>query len=339
MTKKLKRIALIAFTIPLLLQSCNEKMEIAKSGILVPYTADEDSSIPSITVNGIKIHAESFGPKTGNLIIMIHGGPGGDYRYLLHAKDLINQGYQVVFYDQRGAGLSQRIDKANYPTGSSLTIDLMYADLKAVIEHFNNNKKPVIIFGHSWGAMLATGFAGRYPNLLSGLILCEPGGLKWNDVEDYVKRSRSLNIWSEALNNTTYIDQFITAGENDHAILDYKMSMFASSNPITGEGVSDKSSFWRSGAVISTVLFDEGKEKNLDFSAGINQLNKKVLFFYSEKNKAYPESWMSHVTSVFKNVKVVKISSVGHDGIITNKKAWDQETKPQVIQYLNSLQD
>ena len=337
MFMKLLRFGLLIL-IPILLDSCEEKMEIAKSGVLVPQTVDEDAKLPSFRSNGILLHAESFGPKTGPMLVMIHGGPGGDYRYLLNAKDLVSNGYQVVFFDQRGSGLSQRIDKKDYPKEKGAIINLLYDDLKKVIEQYRRDpQQEIILFGHSWGAMLASGFAGRYPSLIKGMVLCEPGGLKWADVETYVKNSRSLNVWSEALNNATYLDQFITGAENDHAILDYKMSMFSSSNPITGEGDFDKSSSWRDGAIISTVMFEEADRDQLDFSAGIENFNKPILFFYSSKNKAYPDQWTDKITSVFKTVKKVKIQDVGHDGIITNADAWSQQTKPNVLSFLNNL--
>jgi proline iminopeptidase len=57
------------------------------------------------------IYDWSFGDVTqaGNTVLVIlYGGPGGDYRSLLGLKKPADQ-YQVVFYNQRGAGLSQRV--------------------------------------------------------------------------------------------------------------------------------------------------------------------------------------------------------------------------------------
>jgi proline iminopeptidase len=60
------------------------------------------------------------------------------------------------------------------------------------------------------GWYFASAFVGKFPNEINGLIVCEPGGLKWADLENYVKISRSFKLWSEISNDATYIDQFMT---------------------------------------------------------------------------------------------------------------------------------
>ncbi|WBV58343.1 alpha/beta hydrolase [Chryseobacterium daecheongense] len=337
-TLRKKRGLLTSFTIFALLFSCTDGRTIDEPGNLVPKTVDQDSSLPSIRVNGSLLHSEAFGPENGTLIIAIHGGPGGDYRYLLNCKDLANKGYRVVFYDQRGSGLSQRFPKNSYKSLGAGAIDLMYDELSSVIAYYRkSSNQKVILLGHSWGAILASGYVGKYPNAVQGIVLCEPGGLKWDDITDYVKESRSFKLWSEILNDATYIDQFISGKEDQHEILDYKMSMLTSKNDITGEGDFDPGMSWRSGAVIMDALFDVGEEYNSDFSKGLQNYNAPVLFFYSERNKAYPDSWAQKITSDYNHVEKVKVSGVGHDGIITNQNAWNSQTKPKIINFINNL--
>lgn len=339
MTAFKKRNAVLAtFTIFTLLFSCTDGRTIDEPGNLVPKTVDQDSSLPSIYANGAMLHSEAFGPENGTIVIALHGGPGGDYRYLLNGKDLAAEGFRVVFYDQRGSGLSQRFSKKSYTSFGAGVMDVIYNELHAVIAHYRKTpEQKVVLFGHSWGAILASGYAGKYPDDIQGLILCEPGGLKWNDIEDYVKKSRSFKLWSEILNDAAYMDQFISGKEDQHEILDYKMSMLASKNDITGEGDFDSSMSWRSGAVIMDALFDIGEQYNIDFSQGIQNYNGPVLFFYSERNKAYPDSWAQKITASYHNPSVVKVSGVGHDGIVTNSSAWNNQTKPEIINLINGL--
>jgi len=326
------------FTILILLFSCTDGRTIDEPGNLVPKTVDQDSSLPSITVNGAMLHAEAFGPENGTIIVALHGGPGGDYRYLLNCKDLAEKGYRVVFYDQRGSGLSQRFPKKSYISLGAGAADLMYDELHAVIAHYRKSPtQKVVLLGHSWGAMLASGYAGKYPQNIQALVLCEPGGLRWNDVEDYVKESRSFKLWSEILNDAAYLDQFISGKEDQHEILDYKMSMLSSKNNITGEGDFDPGISWRSGAVIMDALFDSGDQYKIDFSKGLQNYNGPVLFFYSDRNKAYPDSWAQKITTSYNHVTRVKISGVGHDGIITNSNAWNNQTKPEILTLVGGL--
>lgn len=328
----------LAVLAALALTSCTKERMLNEPGNLVPKTVDQDPSLPSIYVNGVQLHADAYGHPDSTIIVCLHGGPGGDFRNMLNCSDLASYGYRVVFYDQRGSGLSQRFPKKFYTSRDLTAIDLMYDDLTAVIAHYR--KRPdqkVILLGHSWGAMLATGYTGRYPNAVQGLIVAEPGGLKWNDVEDYVKESLSFDLWSEMLNNATYIDQFISGDDDEHEILDYKLMMKAANNTITGEDNTRSGSFWRSGAVVNDSFFEIGNDHEPDFSAGIANYQKQVLFFYSGNNKAYDDSRAQRITSFYNHISVSKVHGVGHEGMFSDHHTWRNTTLPQIITYINSL--
>ena len=83
---KIRSNFLIISLAALLSLSCNDGV-IDEPGNLVPRTVDQDPSIPSITVNGAMLHSEAFGPADGSMVVCIHGGPGGDYRYMLNCQN------------------------------------------------------------------------------------------------------------------------------------------------------------------------------------------------------------------------------------------------------------
>jgi len=317
---------------------CDEERFIDEPGNLVAKTVDQDLSLPSITINGALLHSEAFGNPDSTIVVCLHGGPGSDYRYMLNCKDLADQGYRVVFYDQRGSGLSQRYSKESYTELGSGALDLMYDELNGVIAHYRTNPdQKVYLIGHSWGAMLATAYTGMHPDNIQGMVVCEPGGLKWDDVMEFVSKSRAFNLFGEVLNDATYADQFITGKEDDHEILDYKAGLVASKNDITGDDNTEPGSSWRAGAVINRALFEIGEDYEPDFSEGISNFNTTVLFFYSEKDKAYPDSWAQKISASYNSSEVYKISGVGHDGIIKDETAWSNQTLPIILDYFDSL--
>lgn len=336
MQKKMCRVAshiLLMMLAATLITGCRT-YPLDENGNLVPNTVEEDPSLPSALIHGALLHTEAFGTVDSPLVVALHGGPGADYRYLLPFKDLADHGFRVVFYDQRGAGLSQRFNRDTYlREGRNVVNNLVYDELKAVIDHYRvKPNQKVFLLGHSWGGMLATGFTGRYPTLVNGLVVMEPGGLNWVDVETYIKESRSFKFFSETLNDVTGLDQFLTA--KDHELMDYKMGLTATRNDNTGpEHVAP---FWRNGAVVFNALIDMGEKHKIDFSEGIGNYRQPILFFYSELNKVYTDSWARHISAVFPIKELVKVPGVGHDGIVTNANAWTTITLPKLITYFKS---
>ena len=214
----------------------------------------------------------------------------------------------------------------------------MYEDLAGVIACYRTkSSQKIFLIGHSWGGILASGFAGKHPDMIQGLVVAEAGGLIWEDIKDYVKQSRSFSLWGEELNNATYLDQFLTGKEDQHEILDYKMSMKAVRNDITGEDNTTPGSFWRAGAVVNSALFKIGEKYSPDFSAGLNNFNVPVLFIYSEKNQAYPASWAEKISAAYNTKELFKVNGVGHGGIIKDAQAWSQQVMPKVLSYFASL--
>jgi len=328
---KLLNLSFIITTI-VMLTACTKERNIDEAGNLVPKTVEQDVSLPSIAVNGTQLHAEAFGHPDSALLIILHGGPGSDYRYLLNCKAFASQGYRVVFYDQRGSGLSRRHPKDSY------SLQLMYDDLSAVITHYRTSpNQKVFLLGHSWGAMLATAYINQYPTRINGVVLAEPGGFVWQDVLDYIKHSRSIKLTSELLNDMLYMDQFFSGRVSEHAILDYKYALLgvADGNKDNSTGDEGRSLGWRPGAIVNNALFDIGDRDKPDWTKNLFQYTTKVLFVYSEKNKAYGLAHAKKVSAAYANVQLLKINGAGHN-MISFPTGWNN-FYPTALTYLNSL--
>jgi len=298
-------------------------------GLLVPRTVDEDSSLPSILVNGTQLHSETFGNPNDPMIVVIHGGPGGDYRGMLNCSRFSSDGFYVVFYDQRGSGLSKR-----YPRETYSSIQIFIDDLDAVIKYYRRSPdQKVILMGLSWGAMLATAYVNEYPGAVNGVVLMEPGGLTWNDTEDYVKRLQSLTLFDETSNDYVYLDQILTG--DDHIKLDYKAALTAAANFSKGnrEGNAGPTPFWRHGAVCHSAAMDYARDHGFNFTTNLGQYTTKVLFLYSELNEAYGPAHAQKVSSAYPTVQLVEITGTGHE---IPYFGWDR-FYPVARAYLNTV--
>ena len=173
---------------------------------------------------------------------------------------------------------------------------------------------------------------------IDGLVLAEPGGLIWEDVIKYTSGVQGFGFFSEQLNDVTYMDQFITAKEDEHAILDYKRMLMAESSEPKDEPTGNTDGYqliWRLGAVTFNSLFEIGKRDNPDWTKNLHLFTKKVLFVYSERNKYYGLEHAQKVSSPFPNVELFKNLDAGHD-MISPPNGW-LHFYPKALSYFNSL--
>jgi proline iminopeptidase len=124
------------------------------------------------TTTGSPLYWAKYGKPNAPKLVVLHGGPGADHRYLLPQMLHLGETHDLLFYDQRGGGQS-RAD-ARIP----ITWETLVDDLGAVIEEFELD--PLSIVGYSWGAMLALLYANeqrRNPHLRAPerLALVSPG--------------------------------------------------------------------------------------------------------------------------------------------------------------------
>lgn len=325
-----KKNFLLVITIGFLFASCTQELYIDEPGNLVPKTVTEDLNLPSIAVNGTVLHSESYGNPNHPMVLFLHGGPGADYRNALQIKQLADDGYFVVFYDQRGSGLSKRHDKSTY------SILLMIEDVRAVIEHYKSSpNQKVFLFGHSWGAMLAAGYINSHPDDIDGAILAEAGGLNKELWEEYSRNSRKVKLFSEVTSDILYYDQFLTGKENEHEILDYKLGIASSFTYAkdNDEGIEGPSPFWRNGAVVLNALTDIAEDDGFDFTTHLNNYTTNVLFLYGENNRSHGLGFSKKEAAFFPNHEIVQIDDTGHEMIYFK---WNSVYRV-ILNYLNSL--
>ncbi len=279
----------------------------------VPATVADDPSLPVIEAKGYRFHGESFGNPARPVVVVVHGGPGWDYRSLLPLKALADE-YRVVFYDQRGSGLSPRVP------GAQLTLDSSLADLDAIVDTLRGGGQ-VSLIGHSWGAMLVTAYLGRHPEKVSHAVLAEPGFLTREGFEraglrlgPYWDAGYLLTVtqrWFESL----HID-----GPDSEAASDYFLGEAASrANPeyyCNGELTGVVLQRWRAGATaMGSVLaggFDEAGRWQLDLTRGLERFDRPVLLLASECNRLIGVEQQRYQARYFNAVRLEVIPNSGH---------------------------
>lgn len=119
-----------------------------------------------IDVEGGRVWYRIAGSGNETPLLLLHGGPGFP-GYYLNPLEGVSVDRPVVFYDQLGAGRSDRPDDV-----SLWRVDRFVAELAIVREALGLDE--VHILGHSWGTMLAVDYMLTEPQGVKSLILASP---------------------------------------------------------------------------------------------------------------------------------------------------------------------
>ncbi len=141
-------------------------------------------------VNGAKLWVVSFG--TGDPLIIIPGGPGGahpSYR----SFDSLYRTSTLVYFDAFGRGKSDTaIDVKEY------TIARDIEDIEGLRQAMHFDK--INVLGHSYGGVVAQGYAIKYPQHVKHLILANTfhSFVMWQENDDNSNREIKTNypeVW------------------------------------------------------------------------------------------------------------------------------------------------
>lgn len=100
-------------------------------------------------------------------LVAVHGGPGATHDYLLGLSSLAEQGRPVVHYDQLGNGGSTHLP---HQDADFWTVQLFLDELGNLLEHLGI-ADDYLLYGQSWGGLLAAKHASARPHGLRGLVI------------------------------------------------------------------------------------------------------------------------------------------------------------------------
>lgn len=286
----------------------------------VRATTADDPALPFVELDSYRFHAETFGNPANPVIIVLHGGPGGDYRSILTLSELKDE-FFVVFYDQRGSGLSPRVE------AEELTLVRYIADLNLIVNHYSPRDE-VRIIGHSWGAMLASAYIGQHPDKVSQAVLAEPGFLDNEHMEIYYEKTGLRNMkpslkimavladaWAESL----HVD-----GPDSQARQDYLLNAFFTTpmenHPLAGYYLDDNlenaaGDFWRFGSLASSSIPVSGLDSEgrlIDLAAGVENWGGEALFLAGSENSIIGPDYQRTQMGRFPRSEIVVIEGAGH---------------------------
>lgn len=100
-------------------------------------------------------------------VLVLHGGPGFSHDYLLGLDTILPKaGVEYYMYDQLGSGLSDR------PEAPELwEIPRFVDEVEQVRQALGLGAENLVLYGHSWGGILAIEYALAHPGNLKGMVI------------------------------------------------------------------------------------------------------------------------------------------------------------------------
>ena len=115
-------------------------------------------------------------------VLLLHGGPGFPHDYLEAMEAFLPQaGIQMYYYDQLGVGNS------DIPDDPALwTLPRFLTEVEEVRRGLGLDR--FVLYGHSWGGILAMEYALNYQQHLRGLVISNMTA----GMQSYLKRTAAL---------------------------------------------------------------------------------------------------------------------------------------------------
>ena len=131
----------------------------------VPAMRLEEASF--MTIGGIEQWVTLRGDDDRKpVLLLLHGGPGDVQSPFVSTYAAYEKDFVLVQWDQRGAG--RTFSRSGV---AGVTRERLVSDGIDLAEQLRRRfGRPLILFGHSWGSIIATGMAQQRPNLFAAYV-------------------------------------------------------------------------------------------------------------------------------------------------------------------------
>ena len=117
-------------------------------------------------------------------VLLLHGGPGFTHEYLEAFESFLPQaGIEMYYYDQLGCNNSDQPDDPSLWTLARYTEEVEEVRRGLGLDNF-------VLYGHSWGGILALEYALTYQQHLRGLVISNMSA----GVQSALKRSAAIKL-------------------------------------------------------------------------------------------------------------------------------------------------
>lgn len=267
---------------------------------------------------GVNIYYRTFGK--GTPILIINGGPGLNSDGFVELAKILSARNQTIIYDQRGTGKSvmQKIDD---PT---ITMKLMIDDIENLRKELKIERW--IVFGHSFGGMLASYYATIHPDKIISMILSSSGGIDL-DLLSYVSKNINARLTPQQLDSANYWSQQIANGDTSHSARLHRAEALANAyvyNKKYAPLIAERLTF--SNLHINGLIWQDMQKIHFNCASKLSTFARPVLIIQG-KQDIIEERTSQKANKILKNSRLVILDHCVHYGWLDNRDAYLSEVE------------
>lgn len=268
----------------------------------------------SLPITGGYLYYQVYG--SGKPVVILTGGPGISCGQQEDVAINVGKEYQAILIEQRGTGksITSVMDKEH------ITIDTSVADIKRVLDKMAI--KEAVIYGHSYGSLLAMYFGVSYPKMVTRLIFAGPAPFNYvsNQMSTYADNKEArLGFADQQM--LTELDAKASKGQLTRAdSANFRQIL----NSTILYNKSNTDSIWQfvgKGKINNrTLVWLSSSYKNLDLTARIKKFDKPISIICGRQD---PLAFMAYEYQlVNRKVTVSWIDRAGHFAMFEQGKAF-----------------
>jgi proline iminopeptidase len=253
-------------------------------------------------IDGLEYEAAGKVMKQKPVCFILHGGPGDDHTSYLPALDPLTEYMQMIYIDFRGSGRSACPDECSYTIGQNVL------DIEALRKYLGLEK--IVVFGQSYGGIVAQDYGVKYPENLRGLILLTTA----SNYRVFEKAREELRKRGTA-EQIAMAEKYLWPGtfpDNETYLEFYKVfADLYTVKPINMEAFSEA----MSRAALSYKAFNRGfggDLKTFDFNRDLGRITCPTLLIGGQEDWICPIACTEEISGLIPDCRTVIIGGAGH---------------------------
>lgn len=277
--------------------------------------------------NGASLHYKIIG--SGEPVLLINGGPGMSSKGIEGLANKLSKNNSIIIYDQRGTGLSEvsSIDE------ETISLKLMINDIEVLREHLGIESW--VVFGHSFGGMLAYFYAAKYPKRVKAMVQSSSAGMGWLDRLLYFYPGENLTI--DERDTLKYYSNALKNGDSTafnlkrHAEAQAEAYLFKDDPEILAQKVEE---MLKGNTSIRRLVSLDVNSNGLTVTNKMKRFKKPVLLIQGDNDLFLEDQIIEH-HRILRNSRMVILPDCGHWGMIEQPEIYYGE----IYEFLKKIEE